>query len=49
MKNFGYFGKLRDTVSVVKDARYMSKAMGMRDTKEIKMQGRIQLDMYMEM
>ena len=33
----------------MRDSRYLSKAMGMRDTKEIKTEGRLQLDMYMEM
>ena len=37
LKNYGYFGKLKNSISKVRDARYMSKAMGMRDTKEIKM------------
>ena len=41
MKNFGYFGKLTKKVSFYKDARLNSKAMGMRDTKEINMAGRL--------
>lgn len=49
MKNYGYFGKLTKKISFYKDARLNSKAMGMRDTKEINMAGRLQLDMYMEM
>jgi len=36
-------------IYVIKSGRYLSKAMGMRETKEINMEGRIQLDMLMHM
>ena len=47
MNNFGYFGRMAGVISKVKDGKYLSKAMGMRDCKEINIEGRVQLDMLM--
>lgn len=49
VSNFGHFGRLSLTPSRLKDGKFLSKAMGMRDTKEINIDGRIQLDMLMHM
>jgi len=49
MKNFGKLGRYFSSQSRIKDGKYMSKAMGMRETKEINIDGRIQLDMYIHM
>lgn len=38
---FGKFGRISSTYSEVKEGKFMSKAMGMRDTKEINIEGRI--------
>ena len=35
--------------SKIKDGKYLSKAMGMRDCKEMNMEGRVQLDMILHM
>lgn len=49
MAKYGYFGRLKGVPTKIKDGQYLSKAMGMRDTKEINIEGRIQLDMMMHM
>lgn len=49
LKNYGYFGRTVTTLSKIKSGKYLSKAMGMRDTKEINIEGRIQLDLMMHM
>ncbi|KAL4466727.1 hypothetical protein ABPG74_010324 [Tetrahymena malaccensis] len=46
---YGFMGRIRNTVTRIKDGKYLSKAMGMRDTKEMNFEGRIQLDMLMHM
>lgn len=46
---YGKFGRVIGSTSKIKNAVYQSKAMGMRDTKDINMEGRIQLDMLMIM
>lgn len=33
MKNYGFFGRVRKSTSKIKTGRYLSKAMGLRDTK----------------
>ena len=33
MKNYGYFGRSKTSKSRMKQGKYLSKAMGMRDTK----------------
>jgi len=49
LKNFGYLGRILKTQTTIKEGQYLSKAMGMRDTKEINIDGRVQLDMMMHM
>ena len=49
LKNFGYLGRILKTITSIKEGQYLSKAMGMRDTKEINIDGRVQLDMMMHM
>lgn len=49
IRTYGYFGRTITTQSRITNGRYLSKAMGMRDTKEINIEGRIQLDMMMHM
>ena len=49
LKNFGYLGRILKVQTVIKEGQYLSKAMGMRDTKEINIDGRVQLDMMMHM
>lgn len=46
---YGYFGRNLAQLSTAKSGRFMSKAMGMRDTVEINTDGRIQLDMLIHM
>jgi len=46
---FGKFGRIIGNLSKVKSAVYQSKAMGLRETKDINIDGRIQLDMLMIM
>ena len=41
MKDFGRFGRYLCNISRIKDGKYLSKAMGMRETKEINIDGRI--------
>jgi DNA polymerase delta subunit 1 len=49
MKSYGYFGRLKYSKSSIKKERYLSKAMGMRETHEIGIIGRIKLDMLIHM
>lgn len=49
LKDYGKFGRLRNRNSGVRTGKYLSKAMGMRDTKEINIEGRVQLDMMIHM
>ena len=46
---FGKFGRIINTNAKVKSAVYQSKIMGLRETKDINIEGRIQLDMLMIM
>lgn len=45
LKQFPYFGRLTKSETRMKDSTFQSKAQGIRDTKEIMMEGRVQLDM----
>ncbi|CAD8059734.1 unnamed protein product [Paramecium primaurelia] len=49
LKNYGIFGRIPTTQSVIKNGKFLSKAMGMRETKDINIEGRIQLDMMIHM
>ncbi len=49
MKNYGYFGRSLNSLSKIKKGSFQSKAMGMRQTKQINIDGRIQLDMMIHM
>ena len=46
---FGKFGRVLNSISRVKSAVFQSKVMGMRETKDINIDGRIQLDMFLIM
>ena len=39
IKNYGYLGRMLLNRSVIKTGKYLSKVMGMRETKEINMEG----------
>jgi DNA polymerase delta subunit 1 len=43
--NYPKFSKLKNHISKMKQATLSSKAIGIRDTKDINMEGRIQFDM----
>jgi DNA polymerase delta subunit 1 len=49
MKKYGHFGRLRGKISQTRAGKYLSKAMGMRETKEIDIDGRVQLDLMIHM
>ena len=49
MKNYGMYGRSIGKISRIRDATFQSKAMGKRDTKEINIEGRIQLDLMIHM
>ena len=46
LKKFPYMGRIRDSATHIKDTTFQSKAQGLRETKEVSMDGRIQLDMF---
>jgi len=41
LKNFGKLGRYHSNISTVNNGKYLSKAMGMRETKEVNIDGRI--------
>jgi len=41
IKNFGHFSRIKNHITTIRDTRYLSKAMGYRDTKEIGTLGRL--------
>jgi len=43
---FPFFGRVRQNETRIKDTTFQSKAQGVRETKEVGMEGRIVLDMY---
>lgn len=45
LRKFPLFGRITDNETRIKDSTFQSKAQGIRDTKEITMEGRVQLDM----
>lgn len=45
LRRFPYLGRVRYRRSVVRDARFESKAHGLMDRKEMNLDGRVQLDM----
>lgn len=49
MTTYGYFSRMKYTRSKIKKEKYLSKAMGMRETHEISIVGRIKLDMMIHM
>jgi DNA polymerase delta subunit 1 len=49
MKNYGIFGRALGYISRVKNSTLKSKQLGDRETKEINIEGRIQLDMLIHM
>lgn len=46
VKTFPYMGRIIDSFTSVKDTTFQSKAQGLRESKEVNMDGRIQLDMF---
>lgn len=46
LKAFPYFGRIIDSRTRIKDTTFQSKAQGLRETKEVTMEGRIILDMF---
>lgn len=46
LKRFPYLGRIKDNYTTIKDTTFQSKAQGLRETKEVAMEGRIQLDMF---
>jgi DNA polymerase delta subunit 1 len=48
MKNFGHFGR-SGALSRIKKGTLQSKVMGNRETKDINIEGRVQLDLLMHM
>lgn len=40
-KGYGYFGRVLSSITRLKDGKFLSKAMGMRDTKEMNFEGRV--------
>ena len=49
MKNHGKLGRHQCNISKIKDGKYLSKTIGMRETKEINIYGRIYPDIYTRM
>ena len=46
LKKFPYMGRIEDSYTTIKDTTFQSKAQGLRETKDVAMEGRIQLDMF---
>ncbi|CAG9334215.1 unnamed protein product [Blepharisma stoltei] len=46
LKKFPFFGRVKNTETKIKDTTFQSKAQGLRESKEVGMDGRIQLDMF---
>ncbi|CAG9321819.1 unnamed protein product [Blepharisma stoltei] len=46
LKKFPFFGRIKNLPTKLKDTTFHSKAQGLRESKEILMEGRIQLDMF---
>ena len=46
LKKFNFLGRIPESYTSIKDTTFQSKAQGLRETKEISMDGRIQLDMF---
>lgn len=40
IKDFGYFGRIIKAQTKIREGKFLSKAMGMRDTKELNIDGR---------
>ena len=45
LDQYAKFGRVLNCVSKVKDATFNSKSLGMRETKDINIEGRVQFDM----
>lgn len=43
------WGRLKNVKTVMKEGKYLAKAMGMRTTQDINMEGRVQIDMMIHM
>jgi DNA polymerase delta subunit 1 len=49
MKSYGRFGRSLGSISRIKKTAFQSKIMGNRETKDINIEGRIQLDLLIHM
>lgn len=45
VRSFPYLGRVRNTISTLKDLNFQSKQMGRRENKYINMEGRVQFDL----
>lgn len=45
LTDFPFLGRLRTTQSIMKNSKFESKAIGIRESKDIKIEGRIQFDL----
>ena len=45
VKNFCHLGRIKNTISVLKDATFQSKQMGKRENKVLNIEGRVQFDL----
>lgn len=44
MRDFPFLGRIRNSVTTIKNSKFESKAIGIRESKDIKIEGRIQFD-----
>lgn len=44
LADFAYFGRINNAATTMKNAKFESKAYGIRESKEIKIEGRVQFD-----
>ncbi|XP_039267108.2 DNA polymerase delta catalytic subunit-like [Styela clava] len=46
VKEFAYFGRIKNVQSKVRETRFQSKQMGSRETKHVNIEGRVQFDVF---
>jgi DNA polymerase delta subunit 1 len=44
VRDFPFLGRIRNSVTTIKNSKFESKAVGIRESKDIKIEGRIQFD-----
>ncbi len=49
LDKFPFLGRIRESKTTSKDSRFSSKAFGTRDSKQISLDGRLQMDLYVVM